>query len=196
MLGPTRCSGAGPTAAYRPRLYLLYTQTENDADFLQISFAKNQYKFREFCAELIPEFLGILQFRSNLLPVFTLPRLTACYLVIGRIMEGWAACGAGLPMCVAHGQQGHSVAVARCLFVHAFAYGHFKRDTITQTLVCTLVKCAAHRSMAPLSLLGTVVRDKMMKTVTVQVNAHSHRSIFDGVSARMLHAHLLISKSS
>ena len=28
---------------------------------------------------------------------------------------------------------------------------------------------SAIRSMAPLSLLGTVVRDKMMKTVTVQV---------------------------
>jgi ribosomal protein S17 len=27
--------------------------------------------------------------------------------------------------------------------------------------------------MAPLSLLGTVIRDKMMKTVTVQVNARS-----------------------
>jgi ribosomal protein S17 len=42
--------------------------------------------------------------------------------------------------------------------------------------------------MAPLSLLGTVVRDKMMKTVTVQVIARFLVSSFAGV----LHADSLV----
>ena len=67
-----------------------------------------------------------------------------------------------------HKGQLHCSSLLLCtdLHVNRSTVHFFKRGTAP--ISC---KRAVHLSMAPLSLLGTVIRDKMMKTVTVQVNA-------------------------
>ena len=67
----------------------------------------------------------------------------------------------------------HCARFSACTCMYRSTVHFFKRG-----IAPVACKRAVYLSMAPLSLLGTVIRDKMMKTVTVQVNARCNMNNF------------------
>jgi hypothetical protein len=73
------------------------------------------------------------------------------------------------PAAAAGGALGITRAARACECVDAWEHSCLRQQNPPVSPWRILLRYTARQSMAPLSLLGTVVRDKMMKTVTVQV---------------------------